>query len=44
MVSGLWKLMLEYLVEDDKGNQKLIWTTMDNKQSLIDMGYKIIQR
>lgn len=44
MVEGKWKLMLEYLVEDDKGNQKLIWTTMDNKQSLIDMGYKIIQR
>jgi hypothetical protein len=44
MVNGLWKIMLEYLVEDAEGNRKLIWTTMDNKQSLIDQGYKIISR
>jgi hypothetical protein len=44
MVNGKWKLMLEYLVEDKEGNRKLIWTTMDNKQALIDQGYKIIPR
>lgn len=44
MVNGMWKIMLEYLVEDQEGNQKYIWTTMDNKQSIYDMGYKIISR
>jgi hypothetical protein len=39
-----WKIMLEYLVEDANGIQKLIWTTMTNKQALIDQGYKIIRR
>jgi hypothetical protein len=39
-----WKLMLEYLVEDKEGKQKTIWTTMTNKQSLIDQGYKIVKQ
>ena len=38
-----WKIVLEYLVEKD-GITKSVWTTMTNKQSLIDQGYKIIQR
>lgn len=40
----LWKIMKEYLIEDVKGDRKTIWTTMTNKQSLIDQGYKIITR
>ncbi len=39
----MWKLVKEYLVEKD-GVTKSVWTTMTNKQSLIDQGYKIIQR
>jgi len=38
-----WKLMKEYVVEKD-GKQKSIWTTMNNKQSLIDQGYKIVKQ
>jgi len=40
----MWKVMLEYLVEDKDGKQKTIWTTMTNKQSLIDQGYKIVRQ
>jgi len=40
----MWKIMLEYLVEDKEGKQKTIWTTMTNKQSLIDQGYKIVKQ
>ena len=39
----MWKLMKEYLVEKD-GKQIAIWTTMNNKQSLIDQGYKIVKQ
>lgn len=38
-----WKVMREYKVEKDR-EIKFIWTTLDNKQSLIDQGYKIITR
>lgn len=37
-----WKLMKEYLVEDKDKKQRTIWTTMNNKQALLDMGYKIL--
>jgi hypothetical protein len=40
----MWKIMREYLVEDKEGKQKTIWTTMTNKQSLIDQGYKIVRQ
>lgn len=39
-----WKIMLEYLVEDKDGKQKTIWTTMNNKQSILDQGYKIVKQ
>jgi hypothetical protein len=39
----LWKLMREYVVEKD-GVTKSVWTTMANKQSLIDQGYKIVRQ
>jgi hypothetical protein len=39
-----WKIMLEYLVEDKDGKQKTIWTTMTNKQSILDQGYKIVKQ
>ena len=40
----MWKIMLEYKVEDKEGKQKTIWTTMANKQALIDQGYKIVKQ
>ena len=39
----MWKVMLEYKVEKD-GVTKSVWTTMTNKQSLIDQGYKIVRQ
>ena len=39
----MWKLVKEYVVEKE-GITKSIWTTMANKQSLIDQGYKIVKQ